>query len=573
MNKIIAGRYELLKVVGRGGMSTVYLASDINLNKNWAVKVIKKRGIINGQKIENSLLTEAQIMKGLDHPSLPRIIDIIEDDEQYYIVMDYVEGENLRHIIDNYGPQSQDLVIKWAKELGLVLKYLHSQNPPIIYRDMKPGNIILQPSGTIKLIDFGTARTYKEGKDQDTAPLGTRGYAAPEQYNRGDGQLSQTDERTDIYNLGITIYELLTCRLPNKPPYKLIPLRQINPELSTGLERIIDKCTKSDPDERFQTADEFLTALLNYQKLDYEYVAKQKRIIKKTVIPLIIGCVLAVSGGGLLTADHVISANQYEALIAETGNSDTHIENLKKAIKINPAKADAYKKLMKEYAKSGRFQTEPDEIFEICSNGLKSVDKDSKEYVELNYMLGESYLVYFVGKTDNSLRNKILTAAPYFEEVVRSGDKEYENYQLAKVYVNLASFYEDYILDNNQAFVFDAGAKQYKNLIKDCNDAINLLSSSNNKNVQVQVATYQIILNIIDSERNNMATCIDKEELISIIDAIEKNTAKINTVNASLIDKKEDILKECKEEKESIDKTYKEAQKVETKQQERKVKE
>ena len=133
-------------------------------------------------------IAEANMMKKLDHPCLPRIVDIIDRKNVIYVVMDYIEGEPLSKILEKYGAQPQETVIEWAKELAGVLEYLHMQDPPIIYRDMKPANVMLQPNGHIKLIDFGIAREYKEQNVEDTVSLGTKGYAAPEQFG-GKGQI------------------------------------------------------------------------------------------------------------------------------------------------------------------------------------------------------------------------------------------------------------------------------------------------------------------------------------------------------------------------------------------------
>ena len=157
------GRYEILKEIGHGGMSTVYLAMDKNLNKQWAVKEICKVGNDeHEQAVVNSLLVEADLMKRLDHPALPRIVAIINTQETICIVMDYIEGETLESILTKYGAQSEETVVEWALQLCDVLSYLHSQKPPIIYRDMKPGNIMLKPEGNLKVFDFGIAREYKE---------------------------------------------------------------------------------------------------------------------------------------------------------------------------------------------------------------------------------------------------------------------------------------------------------------------------------------------------------------------------------------------------------------------------
>ena len=222
MGEIIDGKYEVLREIGRGGMSVVYLAMDRRLNKQWAIKEFRKdKDDANKQVALKALLDEANLMKKFDHPTLPRIVDIIELPETVYVVMDYIEGESLNKVLDAYGAQPQEAVIEWAKQLSEVLYYLHTQNPPVIYRDMKPANIMLKPDGTVRFIDFGIAREYKEGKEGDTEAIGTRGYAAPEQF----GGRGQTDARTDIYSLGVTLYHLVTGKNPAEPPYEIYPIR------------------------------------------------------------------------------------------------------------------------------------------------------------------------------------------------------------------------------------------------------------------------------------------------------------------------------------------------------------
>ena len=149
---VLDGKYEILKQIGKGGMSIVYLAMDKRLNKQWAVKEIRKTASgKNNEVVVNSLLAEANLMKRLDHPALPRIVDIIDNGQTIYVIMDYIEGESLGKILKEYGAQPQEQVLDWAKQLCDVLEYLHSQKPPIIYRDMKPDNVMLKPEGNLNV--------------------------------------------------------------------------------------------------------------------------------------------------------------------------------------------------------------------------------------------------------------------------------------------------------------------------------------------------------------------------------------------------------------------------------------
>lgn len=295
IGNIVDGKYEILKEVGRGGMSIVYLAMDNRLNKQWAIKEIKKKGTNSeNQIVMQSLISEANLMKRLDHQNLPRIVDIIDNGSTIYIVMDYIEGEPLDKILKRKGAQPQDAVIQWGIQLAEVLDYLHTRQPAIIYRDMKPANVMLKPDGSIKLYDFGIAREYKEQNSSDTVSLGTKGYAAPEQF----GGMGQTDARTDVYGLGVTLYHLVTGKNPCEPPYEILPIRNVNPQLSSGLEAVIQKCTQLNPDDRFQSCAEVLYALNHLDEFDGRYRKAQKKKLNTFIVSVACTLALALAGTG-----------------------------------------------------------------------------------------------------------------------------------------------------------------------------------------------------------------------------------------------------------------------------------
>ena len=192
--------YEIKSLIGKGGMSTVYLAEHKRLNTRWAVKEVRKQ-----QGARFDFLAESNILKRLQHPMLPRIVDIFEDEENIYIVEDFVEGITLDELLKREGKVDEPLARQWFRDLCGVLRYLHTLQPnPIIYRDMKPANVMLKPDGNVMLIDLGAAREYKPQNMKDTISLGTKGYAAPEQYDR----TGQSDARTDIYSLGVMLFQL-----------------------------------------------------------------------------------------------------------------------------------------------------------------------------------------------------------------------------------------------------------------------------------------------------------------------------------------------------------------------------
>ena len=260
IGSVIDNRYEILKLIGQGGMSKVYLALDKSLNKLWAIKEIKLKNNKNGSISAEPALSEANLLKKIDYPMFVKIIDIIYSNNIIYIIQEKKKKKNLDIILNEEGVQPQELVIQWGIKLCEALGYLHSLKPAIIYRDMKPANIILTPSGEIKIIDFGIAREYKQNSIADTVALGTKGYAAPEQY----GGLGQTDVRTDIYGIGVTLYHLLTGKNPSEPPYEICSIRQWNSNLSVELERIIKKCTQLNPENRYQSCNELMYDLRGY---------------------------------------------------------------------------------------------------------------------------------------------------------------------------------------------------------------------------------------------------------------------------------------------------------------------
>lgn len=257
-------KYALIKHIAKGGACDVYLAQEIDSGIYYAAKIALKSNA--DHKIDVSLeivRQEIQMLQNLRHPAIPQIRDVIENENYVCVIQDYVEGKNLNDLVHQFGPYPSDYVIGWGKQICAFLAYIHSFHPPYIYRDMKPANLILQPSGYIKIIDFGIMRTYKLGKMRDTVALGTRGYAAPEQYGT-----AQTDPRTDIYGLGVTMYFLLTGDDPKNPNFSGIkPVCALNPNIPKGMEYIIEKCTRVDPNQRYQSAEELLADLENIRKL------------------------------------------------------------------------------------------------------------------------------------------------------------------------------------------------------------------------------------------------------------------------------------------------------------------
>lgn len=241
---VLNEKYRIEKFLGRGGTGTVYLCTNIELGNKWAVKHIPEN------KINNKTISEIEIQKRLYHPSLPRIIDVFRNGQGLYIVESNIEGIALDKLLKMYGSFGLDKVIDWSLELCDILKYLHSVKPrPIIYRDMKPANIILSQGSRLVLVDFGISQELCGYQTEDTSLAGTSAYAAPEQLIKG----GRTDQRTDIYNLGATMYQLLYGRLPRE---KMDCPGHNKDKVAARVIEIIAKCMENNPEERYQRVED-----------------------------------------------------------------------------------------------------------------------------------------------------------------------------------------------------------------------------------------------------------------------------------------------------------------------------
>ena len=259
---VLAGRYRVILRVGQGGMGAVYKATDTRLgNKVVAVKEMSEADLtspLERQQARQAFEQEAQMLADLDHVNLPRVTDYFSENGKQYLVMDFIHGQTLLDLLEQTGrPLEVEKVVEWGKNLCQVLEYLHSQQPPIIFRDLKPTNIMLDRRGQIKLIDFGIVRLFKKGQPTDTTSFGTTGYSPPEQHGPG-----QTDFRSDIYALGATLHHLLTYRNPKQAPFHFPSIRQFNRNVSKGLDHAIMKAVAPEPAMRWQTMRQMRDALV-----------------------------------------------------------------------------------------------------------------------------------------------------------------------------------------------------------------------------------------------------------------------------------------------------------------------
>ncbi len=268
---VLRGRYKIVAPVGQGGMGAVYRAEDLRLiGRVCAVKEIRSDPDATPEELKQSqeqFHREAFILARLDHPNLPKVSDTFTEHHREYLVMDFVEGPDLRQLMEEKRRQGKFLeesrVLKWADQLCDALEYLHSQDPPVLHRDIKPANIKLTPGGLIKLVDFGLVKLLAADDSSTVTVLqgrGTVAYTPLEQYG---GDTGHTDVRSDIYSLGATLYHLLTNQPPASAkqrflnPNALVLPRAINPRISPTTERAILAAIAMHPDPRPPSAAAF----------------------------------------------------------------------------------------------------------------------------------------------------------------------------------------------------------------------------------------------------------------------------------------------------------------------------
>lgn len=250
---LLNDKYIVLSHIASGGMSEVYLIEEKNNpSKRWAVKTTNMTN-----KLAAKLRDEARLLSELHHPNFPHVVDFFQTEEYFYLVQEYVEGVSLSEHMALYNNQlSMETILQIGIELCDVLHYLHNQKPyPIIYRDIKPGNIMMVKNQSIKLIDFGIARRFQDNQFQDTVQVGTVGFAAPEQFEK-----RQTDRRTDLFSLGALLYYLVS-----QGKYVYIaqkPIRDFQKRMPKHLEKCINQLVELQPENRLQDAREAKILLL-----------------------------------------------------------------------------------------------------------------------------------------------------------------------------------------------------------------------------------------------------------------------------------------------------------------------
>lgn len=518
---VIDGKYEILKEIGRGGMSIVYLAMDKHLNKQWAVKEIRKKGSgKNDEIVVNSLLAEANMMKKLDHPSLPRIVDIIDNGITIYVVMDYIEGESLDKILNEYGAQPEEMVVNWAKQLCDALSYLHSQKPSIIYRDMKPANVMLKPEGNIKIIDFGIAREYKEQNLADTTVLGTKGYAPPEQYS------GQTDPRSDIFALGMTMHHLLTGVDPrNGEPYA--PVRQWNPELSEGIEIIIDRCVEPAAENRYQSCADLLYDLEHPELITKGFKKKQRRKLFSFIASLGLAIALAIAGLVLNLTATQVNNQDYDANISGSDPSSYFA-----AVNIYPGRVDAYNKLIEYYKNHDATNEQITKVGNTIEANADALNVADSEIADMYYDMGKLYFSDY----DGSFKSRAVSAQNFFK-IASQSDANFDKKEIATCYYSICKFM------TNQSTTSEHSLQDYTDLFDEIDTAMSTVDKATDSEANYdKISLYYVTMLLINDQAEYMAGVgFERQEALELMEELYQNANGITSTLSYVNDLKDEI--------------------------------
>ncbi len=394
VDKIFHNRYRVYETsIGEGGMGTVFRVDTNDMfHMKRALKVIYK----SQQRPGMNVYAEINAVKGLDHPGIPQIIEVGEDDEALYIIQELVEGESLRQIVQRNGAVSDDVLTLWMNDVADALSYLHSNN--IIHRDIKPTNIMVTSEGRVKLIDFGLAKEIEHVDTADHRVIGTRNYTPPERYEG-----LPADIRTDIYEYGSTFYNIATGEVPlemssDSKKHMTIMRRHLDKVKSPGIRSILKKCIDVNPARRYQNFDEVRYRLKTIDEFNKAVTANERRhkaLKRTTAVLLALG--IAFLGAGIWKSidDHDSYFKELAAeseTLCEQGKYDEAIETANEAISFDDNQILGYQRkyeAMTKLAEANRdsFENVAGEI----EDDIRNSDADLKDSGNINVLLGNAY--------------------------------------------------------------------------------------------------------------------------------------------------------------------------------------
>lgn len=483
-DRVLNGKYEVVRIIHAKGMANVYAVIDSNLGKQWCLKEIRKSeaGRRNIEYI--SLLQEANILRDLSNERIPRITEIENDGDSLFVVMDFLDGINLKDFIEKNGKVSEEIAVKWMTQIVQAMSYLHSnksKKKPIFYRDMKPDNLMVRPNGDINIFDFGISIKVESPDQKPEYTLGTTGYVAPEQQDRN----LPIDLRSDIFAMGRTFYFILTGvdprslmspELIDKKKYmsskSLKPIEEWSPEISPALIAIVNKCMEDNPEDRYQDCEELQYALETYKSSDVKNRSAAYRKVITSIVLLISGVIIMCGSIIPFTLDENKKMEEYEAALAVAEQSGL-VDDYKKALDLNALDIRAYLGFIEATKVDGVFsKDEEKQLLDSVNPNLLEL-KELDGYGDLAYSLGRLYWFYYDDYNEQD-EGKTLSIK-WFEDAIASNCNVAES----TIYYDLGIFKRDIAKSIKDSS--DSG--MYKNY---WNNLIKAQESSTNDMVTIQ---------------------------------------------------------------------------------------
>lgn len=421
VDRVFQRRYRVYKSsIGEGGMGTVFrVETNDSFHMKRALKVLYKKD----QKAGMNIYAEVNAVKGLDHPGIPQVIEVGEDDEAVYIIQELIEGESFRKIIEKNGGIDDDTLILWMGDVADALAYLHSKN--IIHRDIKPTNIMVTAEGRVKLIDFGLAKTIEQVDAADYRVIGTRNYTPPERYEG-----LPADVRTDIYEFGTTFYYLSTGETPlemssDSRQHMVLMRRNLDKIKSPGIRSILKKCIDVNPDRRYQNFDEIryrIKSIDEFNKQIVETDRRHKAIKTSAAAMLILGVLLLGAGIFMSVKDHddyLKELTSKSASMTEQGKYDKAIDYARQAIAFDGGKYLGYQRKYEAMTEKAEEKGKYDDVIGEINEDTVNNNDGLKEDGSILYLLGNAYYQM----NDNKRAESILDDA-VGQLIAEKNDKE-----------------------------------------------------------------------------------------------------------------------------------------------------
>ncbi|MBQ9061357.1 MAG: serine/threonine protein kinase [Eubacterium sp.] len=585
--RIAGEKYQIIGKIGSGGMSVVYLARDLTLKQKWAVKVVRK-GVTPQEKWkERQLLSEAMLMKRLDHPGFPRIVDLFQEIGYTCIVMDYIEGETLDAMLQRNGPCAERQVTAWARQLCDMLIYLHTMEQPVIYCDLKPSNIICTRAGRLYLIDFGIAAQKKiqggtagrevPGKVQggtagrevpEKVHGGTAGYAAPEQLRDGI-----CDARTDIYSLGMTIYTLLTGLDPRGRAFyqvndgEVLQFPQTDVYCSAGMQEIVRKCTCRNPKERYRNARELMRDLL--QPVRPAVLRHRREMRGRILSAAVITAVLVIAAAAIFqrAVREFTEEEIYAAKLdpAATKESEEKERSYLEAIDLQPENSDGFIRLLELYETEMDFKDRESRQLLLQFHQCRGVlSADPELWNEILCRIGKLYFFRFQGG-DGSARERILRAEPFFAEWKaedanrNSADSGSVTASDAECLEEICSFYKRYA--STSAIMDEPDRASLLRLLQAVSYMLVVLDHyQEDDQAAVRLTTLREMAELLNAWRYAFSAAgAEEQEILERIRQIADRVHTTETLRADLLEEKQKLEADCAVFTEQIHFTWEEA--------------